>query len=368
MSGRTTAMTAVPPGAAVRVRVPATSANLGPGFDSFGLALDRYDEVTLEATAAGLVVHVEGEGAEDVPRDDRHLVVRSARAAFERLGVRPDGLRLRCVNRIPHGRGLGSSAAAIVAGVLGARALVPDGPERLGNDEVLDLTAELEGHADNVAPCLLGGLAVAWRGATRYEAVRIDPVRLEIVAFVPRQALATKVARGLLPEAVPHRDAAAQVAHAGVLVAALARGPEHELDAKLAFAGTQDYLHQAYREPAMPASLALLAKLRDRGIAAVLSGAGPTVAALVRPGDGAGVAALAPEGFAATLLRVDREGATVRRLAPAAPDGGQADAHLVRPGDAGERAGDAAGRTVAATGRPEEGGRNTGATRGVERG
>src|SRR5690606_36712635 len=158
-----------------------------------------------------------------------------------------------------------------------------------------------------------------------------------------------KVARGLLPEAVPHQEAAVQVANAGVIVAALARGQEHELDAELAFAGTQDCLHQAYRQPAMPTSRALLAHLRDRRSADALSGAGPTVAALVRPGDGAGVAALAPEGFAATLLRVDREGATVCRLAPAAPDGGQADAYLVRPGDAGERAGDAAGRTVAAT-------------------
>lgn len=360
MSGQVAGTTAVPPGIAVRVTVPATSANLGPGFDSFGLALDRHDEVTFRSTASGLAIEVEGEGAAHVPRDDRHLVVRAAQATFDRLGAHPEGLLLRCVNRIPHSRGLGSSAAAIVAGVLGARALVPGGADRLGDDDVLDLAAGLEGHADNVAPCLLGGLAIAWHGPVRYEAVRVDPVQLEIVAFVPRRTLSTKVARGLLPEAVPHTDAAAQAAHAGVLVAALARGPGQELDAGLAFAGTLDRLHQAYREPAMPESVALLTHLRERGVAAVLSGAGPTVAALVRPGDGEGVAALAPEGFTATVVGVDRRGALAHRLEP-----GEA-GH--EPGDAGEGPRARAGTTDEPAGEQAAGGRNTGTTRGVERG
>ena len=182
---------------AVRVRVPATSANLGPGFDSFGLALARHDEVTAQVTAAGLGIEVAGEGAATVPRDERHLVVRAMRAAFDVLGAQPAGLRLSCRNAIPHGRGLGSSAAAICAGVAAARALVEDGHMRLDDAALLALAAEIEGHPDNVAACLLGGLTVAWRGGARAGDEPVGDVALRLapapdvaaIVFVPAEAL-----------------------------------------------------------------------------------------------------------------------------------------------------------------------------------
>src|SRR5919201_1165775 len=148
--------------APVRVRVPATSANLGPGFDALGLALARYDDVVVRVVDEGLFVDVAGEGADTVPRTGRHLVVRALRAGFEALGGQPRGLEVVCANRIPHSRGLGSSAAAIVAGVVAARALALGGEQVLDDAAVLDLAADLEGHPDNVAACLLGGLTVAW--------------------------------------------------------------------------------------------------------------------------------------------------------------------------------------------------------------
>lgn len=292
-------------GGAVRVRVPATSANLGPGFDSFGLALAHHDEVTAEITGSGLAVEVAGEGAANVPRDERHLVVRAMRVAFDRLGGQPAGLRLRCRNTIPHGRGLGSSAAAICAGVVAARALVDDGAARLDDAALLALAAEIEGHPDNVAACLLGGFTVAWRGsAGRDEALRLTPAPdVAAVVFVPAGALSTEVARGLLPERVPHADAAHTAARAGLLTAALtSTAPEvaGRRDALLLDA-TDDRLHQPYRAAAMPATIALIGQLRDGGVAAVVSGAGPSVLAL---GTAGRLAALDPPADGWTTRRV----------------------------------------------------------------
>lgn len=292
-------------GGAVRVRVPATSANLGPGFDALGLALALHDEVTAEVTEAGLRIDVEGEGADGIARDETHLVVRAMRRAFAEMGTEPAGLALRCRNRIPHARGLGSSAGAIVGGLLLARALVPDGRLRLPGAEVLALADELEGHPDNVAPCLLGGFTIAWNedGA---RAVRrdVDPAVLP-VALVPPFTASTERARGLLPATVPHGDAARSAGRAALLVAALTGTPQALFDA------TDDRLHQAYREPAMPASLALVGELRAAGHPAVISGAGPTVLVLAR-GDleAQTVREKAPEGWAVRVLPVDPAGAT----------------------------------------------------------
>ncbi|MEV4254151.1 homoserine kinase [Spirillospora sp. NPDC049652] len=260
------------------VVVPATSANLGPGFDSLGLALTLTDEVTVELGGDGVVIEVEGEGEEVADRGDRHLIVTTVRAALEAVdrlagtgeaAALGKGVRLRCVNRIPHSRGLGSSSAAIVAGVLAARALHPHGGA-MDDAAALRLATEIEGHPDNVAPCLLGGLTVAWDD----RAVRLDLDR-EVVAFVPETRLATERARGLLPETVPHGDAAANAARAALLVAALTGG----LDDTVLLAATEDRLHQEYRAPAMPESAELIRKLRDGGVPAVVSGAGPTVLA-----------------------------------------------------------------------------------------
>jgi homoserine kinase len=261
---------------AVHVRVPATSANLGPGFDALGLALDLYDDVVARIGDEGLVVDVAGEG-EDLPRDETHLVVRAMRAAFDRLGGQPRGIELACANRIPHGRGLGSSAAAIVGGVLLARALVVGGEDALPDKDVLALASQIEGHPDNVAPALFGGLTIAWQGEGAADTVRLDcDARVRPVVLIPPFEASTEQARGLLPDVIPHADAAFAAGRAALLVAALTGAPEQLL------AATEDRLHQQYRTPAMPVSAALVGTLRAAGLPAVISGAGPTVLVLAR--------------------------------------------------------------------------------------
>jgi len=299
----------------VRVRVPATSANLGPGYDTLGLALDLHDELTGAVPADGaaerLLVHVEGEGAGSLPLDESHLVVRAMRAAFAAMSLTPPPLRLHCRNVIPHSRGLGSSSAAIVGGLVLARALATDGARLLPDPELVTLAADLEGHPDNVAPAVLGGLVVCGREGERWYAVpaAVDP-RVRAVVFVPPFALSTARARGLLPDAVPHADAAADAGRAALLVAALGSAPEHLLLA------TRDFLHQDYRRPAMPDSLDLVDRLRAEGVPAVVSGAGPSVLAFCADGVAGLVGTQAlldrcPPGWTAHELGVDRLGARV---------------------------------------------------------
>ncbi|WP_329090950.1 MULTISPECIES: homoserine kinase [unclassified Streptosporangium] len=269
------------------VRVPATSANLGPGFDTLGLALGLHDEIEAEIfDSPGVEIAVEGEGAGELDLGEGHLVVTTMRATFDRMGLpQPRGIRLRCLNRIPHARGLGSSSAAICAGILAARALAatsyaqpePAEPAELTDDAVLALATEIEGHPDNVAPCLAGGLTVAWTDAGGVpHLVRLLPHEaVRPVVLVPAHRLSTEIARGLLPKDVPHADAAANAGRAALLVAALTARPEPEL----LLAATEDRLHQDYRAPAMPHTADLVRRLRKAGVAAVVSGAGPTVLA-----------------------------------------------------------------------------------------
>jgi homoserine kinase len=260
----------------VTVCVPATSANLGPGFDSFGLALDLCNEVTAQVVPHGLHVDVEGESADHVARDESHLVVRAARRTFAALGVAVPGLRLSCVDRVPHTRGLGSSAAAIVAGVTVARALVTDAEQRLDAQAVLGLAAELEGHPDNVAAAVLGGFTVAWCDGSGARAVRLETDVL-VTALVPAEPVATAATRRLLPAHVAHADATYTAGRAGLLVAALTGRPD------LLLAATDDRLHQPYRASVMPGTAALVTRLRADGHAAVVSGAGPTILVLHGP-------------------------------------------------------------------------------------
>ena len=282
--------------APVRVRVPATSANLGPGFDAMALALALHDDVVVRIADSGLTLDVAGEGTDEPgTRGERNLVVKALRATFDLLGGQPRGLQVVCANRIPQGRGLGSSAAAIVAGVVAARELVLGG---LPDDRALDLAARMEGHPDNVAACLLGGLTIAWKDE-RYAAIRLDPhPTLAPVVYVPQTRSSTAKARRLLPETVPHADAAYTAGRAGLLVEALTRRPD------LLFAATEDRLHQAYRAEAMPRTTTLLKALRDKGFPAVVSGAGPTVLAFGGPLE-------APRNWTAAALPVEREGARV---------------------------------------------------------
>jgi homoserine kinase len=297
----------------VRVRVPATSANLGPGFDACGLALALYDDVVVQATGAGLHVDVDGEGAASVPRTEKHLVVQALRAGLTALGGQPDGLTLRCTNRIPHGRGLGSSAAAIVAGLVAARALVAGGQERLDDAALLQLANRMEGHPDNVAACLHGSYTVAWTagdGVAHARRLEAGP-GLVPVAFVPATQVRTSKARRLLPSSVPFTDAALDAGRAALLTAAVTADP---VDLEVLQAATEDRLHQPYRAAAMPRSAALVERLRDDGVAAVISGAGPTVLALCDQARAARVADLSVRGFSVHVLGIDRLGARVMRL------------------------------------------------------
>jgi homoserine kinase len=357
--------------------VPATSANLGPGFDAFGLALGLYDEVEVALTGGGLVVEVVG--ARDVSRDEDNLVVRSIRAGFDDLGQPQPGLWVRCVSRIPHGRGLGSSAAAIVAGVVAARALAApsgaratagananagsadapgldagagtgsgsgtsSGPPGAGGTTtgavdaaggfgqggagwggsapdraaVLRLAAAIEGHPDNVAAAIHGGFTVAWVDADGPRAQRVDPIaELRLVAFVPAQRQSTAASRGRLPAELAHGDAAFSAGRAGLLALALSqplRGPGTDR-AEVLLAATEDRLHQPFRLPAAPPSAELVGLLRAARIPAVLSGSGPTVLALAVGGTQAASAVSVPAaGFSVLPLAVDRGGVRVDML------------------------------------------------------
>jgi homoserine kinase len=293
-------------GVTTTVRVPASSANLGPGFDSLGLALRLYDEVSLTVTDGGLELVVEGEGAGDVPRTEAHLVVRAVRAAFDVAGVPQPGLRLECRNAIPHGRGLGSSAAAVVAGAVAARACLAE-ESRLPDDAVLALATDFEGHPDNAAAALYGGATVAWvegDGAPRGVRIELHP-ELDAVLCVPAHDLPTSHARTLLPQRVPHADAAFNAGRAALLAVALSRRPDLLLPA------TEDRLHQSQRSPAMPGTEALLAGVRACGEAAVVSGAGPSVLVL-------GTGSRAADAVARTLGEggVDAAGTTWRVARP----------------------------------------------------
>jgi homoserine kinase len=306
----------------VAVRVPATSANLGPAFDCAGLALTLHDVVEFAVTGAGLTVEVSGVGAGELPADERHLVVRAFRAACDELGWTPPGLHVRAANAIPQGRGMGSSAAAVVAGVVGAWALCPH-VDAVDGDAVLRLVSAIEGHPDNVAACLLGGATLSWTTPAGARADRL-PVSGDVlpVVLVPEGTLSTHVARTLLPSSVPHGDAAFNAARAALLVHALTAEPGMLLEA------TDDRLHQRQRAAAMPTTIALVDRLRAAGHAAVVSGAGPSVLVLTRrhPGDVADdpaaavrvreVIRLTPDGWRVYPLEVDAAGARVSRVAP----------------------------------------------------
>lgn len=292
----------------VRVSVPATSANLGPGYDSLGLALDLRDRLEAEVIGKGLVIEVDGAGAGEVPLDETHLVVRSMRAAFDAMGAAPAGVRLSCTNVIPHARGLGSSSAAIVGGLSLARALVAGGSLLMDDVALFGLAAAIEGHPDNVAPAFYGGFVISGRdddGSFYAVSSGADP-RISAVVLVPPGGVSTELARSLLPAEVTHAEAAANAGRTALLVAALGGQPDQLLRA------TRDYLHQGYRRPAMPESLALVDSLRADGIPATVSGAGPTVLAFTDGPGSVGTTALmarCPAGWQVLHLALDSHGA-----------------------------------------------------------
>jgi len=270
----------LPPGLTATAVVAASSANLGPGFDSLGLAVGLYDEIVVETTESGLLVEVDGEGAGQVPLDGSHLVVRAIERGLRESGVVATGLTVRCRNDIPHSRGLGSSAAAVVGGLAAANSLaVQGGSDAMTVEQLVQVSSEFEGHPDNAAAAVLGGAVVSWTEATderpRYAAapIRLHP-DINVFAAVPQVRSSTAETRVLLPEQVSHTDARFNLSRAALLVVALTERPD------LLMAATEDVLHQPQRAAAMQASAEYLAMLRRYGLAAVLSGAGPAVLAL----------------------------------------------------------------------------------------
>lgn len=280
------------------VLVPASSANLGPGFDAFGLAVSLHDRLTVEVVdgeSGSVDVLVVGEGAATVSTGPDNLVVQAMAAAWAAADVQPPAVRLTCENAIPHARGLGSSAAAIVGGIVAATAVAG---QPIDKDAVFDLAAQLEGHPDNVAAATFGGFTIAWTENGDTHATRLD-VDLPISVLVPDKPVSTARARALLPKTVPHADAACNAGRAGLLAAALATGRSD-----LLMAATEDWLHQTYRAEAMPVSFELMQELRSSEIPAIISGAGPTVLAFA-------TGVTVPDGWAVHELSVDAAGVTI---------------------------------------------------------
>jgi homoserine kinase len=301
-------------GRSVSVKVPATTANLGPGFDTLGLALALYDELEVHVREApGATVEVIGVGAGEVPTDEQNLVVRSIAHTFDAVGVPMPGLDLVAHNVIPHGRGMGSSGAAIVAGVMAAKGLL-EGIVEIDSQGLLALANDMEGHPDNVAPALFGGLTIAWVApeGPRYKKLIVHR-GVSPVVMVPEQVMSTALARSLQPVSVPHEDAVFNVSRSALLIAALIQSPE------LLLAATEDKLHQSYRASAMPETDRLITRLRDGGFAAVVSGAGPSILVLCDDPSRRRAAAELVERESDTawtplLLAVDFKGATVQPI------------------------------------------------------
>ena len=302
---------------AVRVRVPATSANLGPGFDTLGIALAYGDELTAQTReAAGATVTVSGVGEGEVPTDASNLVVRAVAHVYDRLGREMPGLEISANNRIPHGRGMGSSGSAIVSGIMIAAGLLesdPDAPLKLSEEQLLAFATDLEGHPDNVAPALFGGLTIAWTTPEGPKFKRLMVHRgVAPLVLVPSFTMSTALARSLQPSQVPHEDAVFNVSRSALLIAALTQSPELLLEA------TEDRLHQNYRGEAMPATRDLISDLRAAGHAAVVSGAGPSILVLSNgPAErlaAADLVAARGDDWRALLLAVDTKGATVEGI------------------------------------------------------
>jgi homoserine kinase len=307
-------------GRRVKVTVPATTANLGPGFDTLGMALTIYDELEVEVVSGSAVtVEVHGVGEGEVPTDETNLVAHSLIYALEQLGQPVPGLKLVAHNTIPHGRGVGSSGAAIVAGVMAAKGLL-DGEVEVSEEELLRIATDLEGHPDNIAPSLFGGLTIAWMadGVPRSKKLAVHRGVSLMVAIPHESTMSTQLARSLQPDTVPHQDAIFNLSRAALLIAALLDSPE------LLFEATEDKLHQNYRASAMQDTDTLIKALRKKGLPAVVSGAGPSV--LVLCSDPAQrlqaqeiVEATQKGQWDCRMLTVDERGATVEVL-PALAD------------------------------------------------
>lgn len=259
----------------IKVKVPASSANLGPGFDSMGLALNLYNYVTAEETEGGLVIDVLDESRSFLARDERNLVFRSMKAVFDKVGYPIKGLHLTLENQVPVTRGLGSSSAGIVSGLVAANGMSGN---QLSTEDLLFMAAEMEGHADNVTPTLLGGFTVAVKQKNRVQYVRCDlPDDLWFAALIPDFYLQTKKARGVLPYSVTMRDAVYNTGRSALLAASIMSGKYENIRTAVG-----DKLHQRYRKRLVPKMDDVFRSCYGKGALGVyLSGAGPTIVAIV---------------------------------------------------------------------------------------
>jgi homoserine kinase len=312
----------VPEGIVAKIKVPATSANLGPGFDCAGIAVGLYDELEIRTTGAGFSAEIEGEGHNYLPTDARHLIITHIRERLSQLGWHLPGLKLKAINRIPHSRGLGSSAAAHIAAALAVKALLPPDCD-ITSDHLLQWASEAEGHPDNVAPAVYGGLTFSWHepaetGKT-YRSLKLIPhSQITPVVAIPAKPLSTAAARTLLPSTVPYREAVANASRAALLAPAMTTNPE------MLLAATEDWLHQQYRAPSMPETLEHVDALRAEGHAAVVSGAGPTLCVFAADTHESDVvvtklrqrAAKSSQHWDIRILPIATEGATIEVFRP----------------------------------------------------
>lgn len=257
----------------VRVQIPATTANMGPGFDTLGMALKLFNMVEMDVAGNGLNIEVDGDGADAIPRDATNIVYSAAAKVFKQVNFEPQGLRIKIVNNIPLARGLGSSAAAIVGGLVAANIL---SGSKLNEKELLAIATEIEGHPDNVAPALLGGIIVSVQAEGEVKYSKIDPpAKLKCVVAIPDFTLPTKLAREVLPTSVSMNDAIYNISRASLLVAALIKQDFNMLSTAM-----DDKLHQPYRANLVPGMKKVFAAAKLAGAKGiVLSGAGPTLIA-----------------------------------------------------------------------------------------
>lgn len=258
-----------------KVKVPATCANLGPGFDTLGLALDLYNTYYIEEIEKGLEIT----GCEEEFADENNLVYTSMMDCFEKIGYNPKGIKIDMHTDIPISRGLGSSAACIIAGVMGAN-LIAGSP--LNKDEVFQIATEIEGHPDNIAPALFGGLVVSIMEENEIYYTKVDIHKgIKFIALIPDFTLSTREARGVIPESIPFKDAVFNVSRVSILISSLVNGELHLLKH-----GVKDALHQNYRGELIPDYFNIIKTCEELGaLGSILSGAGPTIMNIVREDD-----------------------------------------------------------------------------------
>ncbi|HHT63367.1 MAG: homoserine kinase [Bacillota bacterium] len=274
----------------LKVRIPATSGNLGPGFDTIGMAFRLYNYITFEVLAEGLEIEVSGEGAEEISRGEDNIVYQAAKKVFDKVNYHPSGLRIKLENNIPIARGMGSSASIIGGGMLLANEI---SGAYLSKDEIFKMAVEMEGHPDNIAPAIFGGMTISVVGIDRVDCLKIEPPKeLHGIFAIPDFQLSTMTARKVIPVMIDRSDAVFNISRSSLMVGALMNG-----DLNLFGKMMEDRLHQPYRMSLIPGMQDVFNQAKERGALSVaISGAGPTLIAFVT-GDGTEVAEAMVKAF-----------------------------------------------------------------------